>query len=107
MLAVFERFISNFYERETDRHVSLPRIYWKVGDGYTEALTIMQTDIVLKKGNRTIIIDTKFHQHNMTSHPLSLQNKKQISSNIYQIFAYLENYQKRKNETLSGMLLNA
>lgn len=104
--SLFENFVYAFYHKETDWQVSRPKIHWDVDDGYNEALPVMQTDIVLKKDHQTIIIDTKFYQQNMKSR---YENgpKKHLTGNLYQLFTYLENYQRKDSETVSGMLLYA
>lgn len=104
--SLFENFVYAFYQKETDWKVSRPKIHWDVDDGYSEALPVMQTDIVLKKDNQTIIIDTKFYQQNMKSR-YEKGSKKHLSGNLYQLFTYLENYQEKDDETVSGMLLYA
>ncbi|SFS82854.1 restriction endonuclease [Paenibacillus sp. 453mf] len=103
---LYEKFIFSFYKRETDYLVARPQIQWKVDDGFTEALPIMQTDIVLRKGNRTLIVDTKFYSENMVAR-FEGGASKQKSSNLYQIFTYVNNWNKRSTEIVGGMLLYA
>lgn len=104
--SLFERFIYRFYEKETNFIVSRPKIYWDTTTPFTDALPDMQTDIVLRNHNKTMIIDTKFYNQNMAVNRYS-DSRKQISSNMYQLFTYLENYKVAENEQLSGMLLYA
>lgn len=103
---LFEKFVYAFYVRETDYHVSHPRIYWEVDDGMDMALPIMQTDIVLKRKNHTFIIDTKFYNHSMARRTENSEYK-QLTGNLYQIFAYVQNYKKAADEIVSGLLLYA
>lgn len=104
--SLFERFVYRFYEKETNFIVSRPKIYWDTTTPFTDALPDMQTDIVLRNHNKTMIIDTKFYNQNMAVNRYS-DSRKQISSNLYQLFTYLENYKVAENEQLSGMLLYA
>lgn len=104
--SLFERFVYRFYEKETNFIVSRPKIYWDTTTPFTDALPDMQTDIVLQNNNKTMIIDTKFYNQNMSNNRFN-DNRKHISSNMYQLFSYLENYTVGENEKLSGMLLYA
>ncbi|GGH80446.1 5-methylcytosine-specific restriction enzyme subunit McrC [Pullulanibacillus pueri] len=106
LAALYEKFIFSFFKRETNYCVSRPQIQWKVDDEFTEALPIMQTDLVLQKGNKTLIVDTKFYSENMVSR-FEGGALKQKSSNLYQIFTYLNNWNKKSNEIVGGMLLYA
>ncbi len=104
--SLFERFVYRFYEKETNFIVSRPKIYWDTTTPFRDALPDMQTDIVLQNNNKTMIIDTKFYNQNMSNNRFN-DNRKHISSNMYQLFSYLENYTVGENEKLSGMLLYA
>src|SRR5690625_995556 len=104
--SLFEKFIYAFFKRETKYKVSRPQIHWNVDDGYTEALPIMQTDLVLQKENKTLIVDTKFYSENMAAR-FEGGATKQRSSNLYQIFTYINNWRKEADETVAGMLLYA
>ncbi|WP_285767239.1 restriction endonuclease [Peribacillus sp. SI8-4] len=102
--ALYEKFIYSFFKRETDYLVSRPQIQWNVDDGFIEALPIMQTDIVLQKGNKTLIVDTKFYSENMVAR-FEGGASKQKSGNLYQIFTYVNNWNKKSTEIVGGMLL--
>lgn len=64
----------------------------------------MKTDISLHRGNRTLIIDTKYYGKMMQE-----QFDKQTihSGNLYQIFTYVKNLDKDNTGDVSGMLLYA
>lgn len=102
---LFESFVRSLYERETNYDVSRPHIQWDVDakeedkKEAREFLPRMETDMVLKQGGKTLIIDTKYYEKNMN------ENNKHLSENLYQMFAYLKNYQQP--EDLAGMLLYA
>lgn len=104
--SLYEKFVFAFYKRETGFIVTHPQIPWKVDNGFTEALPIMQTDIVLSDQNKTLIIDTKFYSENMAT-KFAGSNAKQKSANLYQLFTYVNNWHKREDEEVGGMLLYA
>lgn len=103
---LYEKFIFAFFKRETNYNVSRPQIQWKVDDGFTEALPIMQTDLVLQQDKKTLIIDTKFYSENMAVR-FDGGSSKQKSANLYQIFSYVNNWKKEPDETVGGMLIYA
>ena len=104
--SLYEKFIYAFFKRETNYKVSRSQIQWNVDDGFTEALPIMQTDLVLQKDKKTLIVDAKFYSENMVAR-FEGGAAKQKSSNLYQIFTYINNWQKGPDETVAGMLLYA
>lgn len=69
-------------------------------------LPVMKTDITLRKGDKVLIIDTKYYQNNLQE---QYGRKKIHSDNLYQIFAYVKNLaaQEGKNVEVSGLLLYA
>lgn len=69
-------------------------------------LPVMKTDITLRKGDKVLIIDTKYYQNNLQEQ----YGRKTIhSDNLYQIFAYVKNLaaQEGENVEVSGLLLYA
>lgn len=106
MNLLFERFVLNYYkEHYKDIKVHAPHIQWNTDQGYDVEdeiyLPRMETDIVLKTNNKSLIIDTKFYSEPMT------KNDKLQSHNLYQIFSYVKNMDKNSTGTVSGMLLYA
>lgn len=89
---VFEGFVRNFYKLEqSEFKVFRENINWKVIPEITgdEAyLPKMETDISLKSERRKIIIDTKYYKEALKYH---YGREKIISSNLYQIHAYVKN----------------
>ncbi len=69
-------------------------------------LPVMKTDITLRKGNKVLIIDTKYYQNNLQE---QYGRKKIHSDNLYQIFAYVKNLaaQEGGDVEVSGLLLYA
>ena len=70
----------------------------------TNILPIMQTDILLTMGERTLIIDTKYYSHTMQHQydKASIHN-----GNLYQIHTYITEYDERHKGNVDGMLLYA
>ena len=104
--SLYEKFIYAFFKRETKYIVSHPRIQWHVDDEFTDALPIMQTDLVLQKDEKTLIVDAKFYSDNMVAR-FEGGAAKQKSGNLYQIFTYVNNWKKGPSEMVAGMLLYA
>ncbi|MDE0103798.1 MAG: hypothetical protein OXN89_15600 [Bryobacterales bacterium] len=89
---LFQQFVKTFFERETDYRVNSPRIDWfGAEDSETDLrhLPRMQTDIMLRSPERSIILDTKFY-----SSPLDgrFGGERAKSGHLYQIFAYVTNW---------------
>lgn len=103
---LFEKFVYEFYKKESTYLVTHSQINWKTDDGYTEALPVMQPDIVLHHGLNSLIIDTKLYSENMSKRFESSESK-QISSNIYQMFSYLISYELKPGESVGGVILYA
>ena len=108
MCRLYEKFILEYYRKEhpeiTARASQIP---WQLDDGFSDMLPIMQSDITLSKGNRTLIIDAKYYSHNTQTqfdvHTLH-------SGNLYQIFTYVKNKDAEYGDApheVSGMLLYA
>ena len=108
MCRLYEKFILEYYRKEhpeiTARASQIP---WQLDDGFSDMLPIMQSDITLSKGNRTLIIDAKYYAHNTQTqydaHTLH-------SGNLYQIFTYVKNKDAEYGDApheVSGMLLYA
>src|SRR5699024_10322363 len=58
------------------------------------------------KGDKTLIIDAKFYSENMSVR-FEGGKPKHLSDNLYQLFPYLENWSKKEEEVIAGMLLDA
>src|SRR5690625_515180 len=99
--SLYEKFIYAFFKRETKYSVSRPQIRWSVDDHFTDALPIMQTDLVLQKDRKTLIVDAKFYSESMVTR-FEGGVAKQKSSNLYQIFTYINNRKKRQIKTVDG-----
>lgn len=107
MAHLYEKFILGYYRREhPELKVHSPHISWKVTDGYTERLPVMQTDIVLEcpQAKKTLIIDAKYYAHNMQMRA-PYMTRTLHSGNLYQIFTYVKNWPAAHGDTVSGLLL--
>ena len=89
---IFQQFVKTFCERETDYRVSAPRIDWFGAEGSESDLRhlpSMETDIVLRSAERTVILDTKFYRDPLAER-FGVERAK--SDHLYQIFAYVTNW---------------
>lgn len=70
-------------------------------------LPVMQSDVMLTRGNKVLIIDAKYYTHTtQTQYNVHTLH----SSNLYQIFTYVKNKDAEfgcRPHTVSGMLLYA
>lgn len=108
MERLYEKFILEYYAAECDcAAASSPQVKWALDDGMGTLLPIMQTDVVLRRGNRELIIDAKYYAHTLQE---SYGVAKVHSENLYQIFTYVKNREAELVDTdheVSGMLLYA
>ena len=105
MCRLYEKFILEFYRKEVPEvKANASKIEWQLDDGISTLLPIMQSDIMLMQGEKTLIIDAKYY-----SHATQVQYGKHTlhSSNIYQIFAYVKNQDVGNTGNVSGLLLYA
>ena len=84
------------------------QIPWQLDDDFKEMLPIMQTDIMLSSGGKTLIIDAKYYEHSLQK---QYDSYSVHSGNLYQIFTYVKNKEmelkNQDHESVSGMLLYA
>lgn len=67
-------------------------------------LPIMQSDIILKRREKTLVIDAKYYSKTTQSQ----YNTRTIhSGNLYQIFTYVKNFDTNHSGNVSGLLLYA
>ena len=89
MCRLYEKFILEYYRKEhPEIRASASQIPWQLDDDFSPMLPVMQTDIMLSKGNNVLIIDAKYYGHTMQEqygvHTLH-------SGNLYQVFTYVKN----------------
>ena len=108
MSRLYEKFLLEYYAKECPQiKATASQIPWALDNNTGTYLPIMQSDIMLSKGNKVLIIDAKYYSHTMQT-----QYEKQTlhSANLYQIFTYVKNKDMEfgtKPHTVSGMLLYA
>ena len=108
MCRLYEKFILEYYIKECPQvHAAASKINWALDDGIGTFLPAMQSDIMLTKGSKVLIIDAKYYSRTMQSqHDVQTIH----SANLYQIFTYVKNKEmelKDRPHTVSGMLLYA
>lgn len=108
MHRLYEKFILEYYRKEYPQIIAnASQIPWKLDDGMSAMLPVMQSDIMLTHGEKTLIIDAKYY-----SHTTQIQYDKHTlhSGNLYQIFTYVKNKEAEladRPHEVSGMLLYA
>lgn len=109
MERLYETFVLEYYRQEHSDldEVRAAQIKWNLQEAQESMirfLPIMQTDIFLRRGQKILIIDTKYYAHIMQSR----YDKETLRSNhLYQIFAYVKNQDAQETGLVSGMLLYA
>lgn len=108
MSKLYEKFILEYYNQEhKELDASASQIPWGLDDGTDAMLPVMQTDITLTQGEKTLIIDAKYYSSTLQQH---FDRMTIYSNNLYQIFTYVKNKEvelKDKPHEISGMLLYA
>ena len=108
MSRLYEKFILEYYRKEVPHiKAQASQIAWQLDDDFSEMLPIMQTDIMLSRGEKILIIDAKYYSRT-TQTQFNAQTLH--SANLYQIFTYVKNKEAELSESLhdvSGMLLYA
>jgi len=105
MCRLYEKFILEYYRKEhPEIRASASQIPWDTDDDYREMLPVMQSDIMLKKGEKTLVIDAKYYSHTMQK---QYDVNTLHSGNLYQIFTYVKNLDTERTGNVSGMLLYA
>ena len=107
MCRLFEKFVLEYYKKHhPELKPSAERINWNVDRELStmEILPIMQTDIMLTMGERTLIIDTKYYSRSMQK---QFDKNSIHSNNLYQIHTYVTEYDEEHKGNVDGMLLYA
>ena len=104
---LFEKFVLSYYQKHhPEFKPEAKQIEWNIikEQSDTSVLPIMQTDILLTIGERTLIIDTKYY-----SKILQQQYGKETirNNNLYQIRTYVNEYDRDHLHNVDGMLLYA
>ena len=109
MCRLYEKFILEYYRKEFKNQIvaNASQIPWQLDNEENAMLPVMQSDIMLQRGDRVLIIDAKYYEH---STQVQFDKHALHSGNFYQIFTYVKNKEyelKDKDHKVSGMLLYA
>ena len=108
MCRLYEKFLLEYFRRHhPDLNACASQIPWALDDDRQTMLPVMQSDITLSRGGKTLIIDAKFYGENMQR---QYDKRSIISGNLYQIFTYVKNKSRQPGFTdhaVSGLLLYA
>ena len=109
MCRLYEKFILEYYRKEFKNQIvaNASQITWQLDNEENAMLPVMQSDIMLQRGDRVLIIDAKYYEH---STQVQFDKHALHSGNHYQIFTYVKNkeYEMRdKDHKVAGMLLYA
>lgn len=109
MAKLYERFILEYYKKHfPSLCAQASQVKWNLDE--TEDmhairfLPVMQTDITLTNGKKTLIIDAKYYSRTMQTR---FERETMHSANLYQIYTYVKNKDVRHDGSVSGMLLYA
>ena len=110
MARLYEKFILEYYKQHYAGKLKAKaaQVKWNLTGENEESmirfLPEMQTDIMLQKEDRILIIDAKYYGKTMQE---QFDKKSLHSSHVYQIFAYVKNQDKNQTGKVSGLLLYA
>lgn len=113
MSRLYEKFILGYYCHHYPKlNPQAHRIIWNLTDGSTDKynlLPIMKTDVVLQKDNKTLILDAKYYDKSKILQEYQDGKDGKLRSNhLYQIFAYVKNWEANNpGENVAGMLVYA
>ncbi len=104
---LYEKFILEYYRKHyPEFNAAANMVDWNVDDGYKTLLPAMKTDVTIEYYGKTTIIDAKFYSR-MLQYNSMFQSSTIHSNNIYQIFSYVKNKDKKGEGNVSGVLLYA
>ena len=109
MHRLYENFVLSYYLRHhPDLLPKAAFIEWDVEDDeHNPYLPKMETDITLYYGEKRLIIDTKYYERGTMQHHSLHDSRKFISSDLYQIYAYIKNSDRKATGNVAGVLLYA
>ena len=106
MHRLYERFILEYYKRHYPMfNVSAAKILWNTKDEGVAFLPTMKSDVTIKYGDLTLVVDAKYYSKTMQVGQFG--NTTMNSGNIYQIFTYVKNMDVDNSGKVSGVLLYA
>ena len=104
---LYEKFVLEYYlAHHPELGAKAATVKWDLDEGCQpdRFLPEMRTDITLRRGDRTLIIDTKYYGQIFQSHHDARTLR---STHLYQIFAYVKNQDAGHTGKVSGLLLYA
>ena len=109
MPRLYEKFLLEYYRQHYPvLHASDRPIQWDLSEDTNpsaiQMLPGMHSDIMLRHAEKTLIIDAKFYRHSLSNY---LGKQMLHSTNLYQIFTYVKNEDKRQTGNVGGLLLYA
>ena len=107
MCRLFEKFVLEYYKKHhPETKASAAQIGWNIVEDATDTseLPIMQSDVLLSLGERTLIIDTKYYSKIMQE---QFGKETLRNSHLYQISTYVNEYDREHFHNVDGMLLYA
>ncbi len=110
MSRLYEKFILEYY-REHHTYLSevkAAQVKWNIVEAHAASLIrflpTMQTDIMLRLGEKVLIIDAKFYSKTLQK---QFDKYSLHSGNVYQIYSYVKNQDVRHTGKVGGLLLYA
>ncbi len=109
MSSLYERFLREYYAfHHPELSPTARTIEWDYDEKTAvgaERLPTMRTDVTLRGGGRTLIIDTKYYAQSLQTGQFG--NLSVHSANLYQLLAYVKNADIHQDGSVSGLLLYA
>lgn len=107
MARLFEKFVLEYYKKHHPKlKPTAQQINWNIIEEETDMsiLPIMQTDIHLSLGERTLIIDTKYYSKIMQE---QYEKESIRNAHLYQVHTYVNEADCEHKHNVDGMLLYA
>lgn len=110
MARLYEKFILEYYHQHHTylTEVKAGQVKWNLAGDNSESmvrfLPVMQTDIMLRLKEKTLIIDAKYYGRTLQK---QFDKYSLHSGNVYQIFTYVKNQDKDNTGDVAGILLYA
>lgn len=107
MERLFEKFVLEYYRKHyPELRPHAEQIEWNINmkESTISIIPRMQTDVLLTIGERNLIIDTKYYSDSLQH---NFETNKIHSEHLAQVYAYVNEYDKRKRGMVDGMLLYA
>lgn len=102
---LFEGFVREYFRvHHRQMRAGKRQIRWDVEGVVPAQLPRMECDVLLQDGTRTLIVDTKYYSGSMQH---QAGTNKLISDHLYQLSAYVRNYQAYAPGPVSGLIVYA